>query len=103
MAGGFQAPLVKSAGLFQAFTRNLAYAVSAYLDQRVAAGEALPETATEDAPDDEAPVAEVGAEDAPVAAGAEDAPSAEAAEAAEPEGEPEAESAPPESAPPESE
>lgn len=41
LAGGFQAPLAKAAGLFQAFTRNFAYGLKAYLDQRVAAGEAL--------------------------------------------------------------
>ena len=29
LAGGFQAPLVKAAGLFQAFTRNLAYGLKA--------------------------------------------------------------------------
>jgi len=43
LAGGFQAPLTKAAGLFQAFTRNLAYAVLAYVDQRVAGGETVPE------------------------------------------------------------
>ena len=43
LAGGFQAPLVKAAGLFQAFTRNMAYGVKALIDQRVAAGEALPD------------------------------------------------------------
>jgi large subunit ribosomal protein L10 len=42
IAGGFQAPLTKAAGLFQAFTRNLAYGVKALIDQRVAAGEAPP-------------------------------------------------------------
>jgi large subunit ribosomal protein L10 len=42
MAGGFQAPMVKAAGLFQAFTRNMAYGVKALIDQRVAAGETLP-------------------------------------------------------------
>ena len=41
LAGGFQAPMVKAAGLFQAFTRNLAYGVKAYIDQRVEGGEAL--------------------------------------------------------------
>ena len=35
LAGGFQAPLVKAAGLFQAFTRNFAYGIKAYVDQRV--------------------------------------------------------------------
>ena len=29
LAGGFQAPLTKAAGLFQAFTRNFAYGVQA--------------------------------------------------------------------------
>lgn len=41
LAGGFQAPMVKAAGLFQAFTRNMAYAISALMDQRIAGGEAL--------------------------------------------------------------
>ncbi|MDZ4826509.1 MAG: 50S ribosomal protein L10, partial [Actinomycetota bacterium] len=39
LAGGFQAPLVKAAGLFQAFTRNFAYALLAYADQRADAEE----------------------------------------------------------------
>jgi large subunit ribosomal protein L10 len=34
LAGGFQAPLTKAAGLFQAFTRNFAYGLKAYIDQR---------------------------------------------------------------------
>ena len=29
LAGGFQAPLTKAAGLFQAFTRNFAYGLKA--------------------------------------------------------------------------
>jgi large subunit ribosomal protein L10 len=33
IAGGFQAPLVKAAGLFSAFTRNFAYGLKAYIDQ----------------------------------------------------------------------
>jgi large subunit ribosomal protein L10 len=37
LAGGFQAPLTKAAGLFQAFTRNFAYGVKALIDQRGAA------------------------------------------------------------------
>jgi large subunit ribosomal protein L10 len=37
LAGGFQAPLVKAAGLFQALPRNLAYGIKAYADQRAAA------------------------------------------------------------------
>jgi large subunit ribosomal protein L10 len=49
LAGGFQAPLTKAAGLFQAFTRNFAYGLKAYVDQRVEGGEALaePEAPTE--------------------------------------------------------
>jgi large subunit ribosomal protein L10 len=34
MAGGFQAPLTKAAGLFQAFTRNFAYAMSGLIDKK---------------------------------------------------------------------
>ncbi len=48
LAGGFQAPMVKAAGLFQAFTRNMAYGVKALIDQRVAAGETLPENEAAD-------------------------------------------------------
>src|SRR5882724_4240531 len=78
IAGGFQAPLVKAAGLFQAFTRNMAYGLKALIDQRVAGGEALPEPAAE-APAEEAPAAEAPAAEAPAAeAPAEEAPAAEA-------------------------
>jgi large subunit ribosomal protein L10 len=79
IAGTFQAPLVKAAGLFQAFTRNFAYGVQALIDQRIAAGEAAPaaEPEAEPAAEVEAePVAEV---EAPVAAEVE-APAAEAAD-----------------------
>src|SRR5256714_4619673 len=62
IAGGFQAPLAKAAGLFQAFTRNMAYGIKALIDQRVAGGEALP------ADEPEAPAVEA------------EAPAAEAAE-----------------------
>ena len=41
LAGGFQAPLTKAAGLFQAFTRNMAYGVKALIDQRIEGGEVL--------------------------------------------------------------
>ena len=47
LAGGFQAPLVKAAGLFSAFTRNFAYGIKAYVDQRVAGGESMPESTVE--------------------------------------------------------
>jgi large subunit ribosomal protein L10 len=83
LAGGFQAPMVKAAGLFSAFTRNFAYGVKALVDQRVAGGEALevpaepePEAAAEPAP--EAPAATAPAGEAPAA----DAPAADTAEAA---------------------
>jgi len=61
LAGGFQAPLVKAAGLFQAFTRNFAYGIKAYADQRVAAGETAEAPAAE-APAADAPAAEAAAE-----------------------------------------
>ena len=86
LAGGFQAPMTKAAGLFQAFTRNAAYAFKALIDQRVEAGEAPPEPepAAEAASDSEAPAAEASTEETPVAeASTEEAPAAEAeAEAA---------------------
>ena len=44
LAGGFQAPLTKAAGLFQAFTRNFAYGLKAYIDTRPA--EEVPEVET---------------------------------------------------------
>lgn len=37
LAGGLQAPLVKTAGLLQALPRNLAYGLSALIDQKSAA------------------------------------------------------------------
>jgi large subunit ribosomal protein L10 len=52
LAGGLQAPLNKAAGLFSAFTRNFAYGLKAYVDQRVEGGEALaePEASAAEAP-----------------------------------------------------
>jgi large subunit ribosomal protein L10 len=85
LAGGFQAPLTKAAGLFQAFTRNFAYGLKAYVDQRVEAGE-LPEPPAAPPPDtggadeaargDEPPS---GEDESPAPAGGEDvtAPSAD--------------------------
>ena len=74
LAGGFQAPMVKAAGLFQAFTRNMAYGVKALIDQRIAGGEAAPaEPAAEVA--DEAPESESPAEPTEI-----EAPAAEATE-----------------------
>jgi large subunit ribosomal protein L10 len=102
LAGGFQAPMVKAAGLFQAFTRNMAYGVKALIDQRIEGGEALeipaepepePSPEAEAAPEPEAPAAEADAPEA--AAPAEEAaapePEAPAAEAETAEAPPETE------------
>ena len=103
IAGAFQAPLVKAAGLFQALPRNLAYGVKALIDQRVAAGEAAPEAAATpdaEAPEAEAPEAEAPEADAPEApeaaveadapeAAADDAPAEEPAAAESASSEPE--------------
>jgi len=51
LANGFQAPLVKAAGLFQAFTRNFAYGLKAYIDTRPTE-ESRSETAPPGAPDE---------------------------------------------------
>jgi large subunit ribosomal protein L10 len=56
LAGGFQAPLTKAAGLFQAFTRNFAYGLKAYADLR--AEQEPPAAAAAPAPEPEAPAAE---------------------------------------------
>jgi large subunit ribosomal protein L10 len=63
LANGFQAPLTRAAGLFQAFTRNFAYGMRAYIDQRVAGGESA-EAAEAPEPAEAAPAA---TEDAPAA------------------------------------
>lgn len=42
LAAGMQAPLTKAAGLFQAFTRNMAYGVKALIDLRIESGEVPP-------------------------------------------------------------
>jgi len=70
LAGGFQAPLVKAAGLFQAFTRNFAYGIKAYVDQRIEGGEALElpaesQAATVEAPTVEAPTVAASEAEAP--------------------------------------
>src|SRR5689334_699691 len=43
LAGALQAPLTKLAGLLQALPRNMAYGLTALIDQKVAGGEAAPE------------------------------------------------------------
>jgi large subunit ribosomal protein L10 len=77
LAGGFQAPMVKAAGLFQAFTRNFAYGIKALVDQRIAGGEALEIPAE---PEPEAPPA---AAEAPATPAAEAPASEEAGEVTE--------------------
>jgi large subunit ribosomal protein L10 len=103
LAGGFQAPLVKAAGLFQAFTRNMAYGLKALVDQRIAAGEALPAPEPEAAAEPEVAAEPETAAETEVAAETESEaaePDAAEPDAAEPEAaEPEA--AEPEAAEPE--
>jgi large subunit ribosomal protein L10 len=74
LAGGFQAPLVKAAGLFQAFTRNFAYGLKALIDT-------MPpeESGDEPAADAAAPSVESdrGEEDAPASAETEPEPAPE--------------------------
>jgi large subunit ribosomal protein L10 len=86
IAGGFQAPLTKAAGLFQAFTRNMAYGIKALIDKRVAGGEEAPpaESDTPAAEATEAPstgvqaaVAEAPAAEAEAPAAQDTAPAAE--------------------------
>jgi large subunit ribosomal protein L10 len=55
LAGGFQAPLTKAAGLFQAFTRNFAYGLKAYIDTRPAEEAATPDAAPAAAAEPAAP------------------------------------------------
>jgi large subunit ribosomal protein L10 len=79
LAGGFQAPLVKAAGLFQAFTRNFAYGLKALIDTRPT------EPATESTvPDQSTPEPETAEQ---VGATAEESRDDLAAEAAAPSGE----------------
>jgi large subunit ribosomal protein L10 len=67
IAGALAAPMQQMAGLLQALPRNLAYGISALIEQREAGGEQLPEAA---APEPEAE---------PEAADQSEAPAAEAA------------------------
>jgi large subunit ribosomal protein L10 len=86
LAGALAAPMQQLAGLMQALPRNLAYGISALIEQREAGGEKLPEAEVEvpveaaaEAPVEEAPAGEA-AEEAPAAvesAAAEEAPAAE--------------------------
>jgi large subunit ribosomal protein L10 len=66
LAGALAAPLQQLAGLVQALPRNLAYGLSALIDQRQAAGEGAPEApaAAEATAEAEAPAAEASAGEA---------------------------------------
>jgi large subunit ribosomal protein L10 len=88
LAGGFQAPLTKAAGLFQAFTRNFAYGLKAYIDTRPAdAAAPAAESVAPAAEPTESPSTEGESEGAtaPSAEESQDAPAAD--EAATPSGE----------------
>jgi large subunit ribosomal protein L10 len=91
LAGALAAPMQQMAGLLQALPRNMAYGISALIEQRQAGGETLPDA--EAPPDEEAPPAEEAA--APSEAEADVAP----AEAAPVEAAAEAEAAPEPAAP----
>ncbi len=82
LAGGLAAPLQQLAGLVQALPRNLAYGLSALLDQK-RAGAPAEEAPADEAPaaEAEAPAEETPADEAPAAeaeAPADEAPAAEA-------------------------
>lgn len=84
IAGAFQAPLVKAAGLFQALPRNMAYGVKALIDQRIEAGETPPPA---EAPAEEPAAEAPQTEEAPAAESTPAEPSGEATdETAEPSG-----------------
>lgn len=77
IAGAFQAPLVKAAGLFQALPRNMAYGVKALIDQRIEAGETPPPA---EAPAEEPAAEAPQTEEAPAAESTPAEPSGEATE-----------------------
>jgi large subunit ribosomal protein L10 len=77
LAGGFQAPMVKAAGLFSAFTRNFAYGLKAYIDTKPATEEATP-AAEAPAPEPEPAPAEAATETEAATDAAEAAPDAPA-------------------------
>lgn len=77
LAGAFQAPMRRAAGLFSALQRNTAYAVKALIDKRIEAGEAPP---PEDAADATGTTEEPTAEDSEDAADSTAEPTAEDAE-----------------------
>jgi len=86
LAGALAAPMQQMAGLLQALPRNMAYGLSALIEQRQAGGEALPADDEVAAPAE----AEAAPADTDPAAPAEEAAAAPAEPAAEAEGAPEA-------------
>ncbi len=81
LAGALAAPMQQMAGLLQALPRNMAYGISALIEQREASGEKLPEAETEAQTEAET---EAPAEAADAPAEAEAAVPAEAETAVEP-------------------
>ena len=75
LAGALAAPMQQMAGLLQALPRNLAYGISALIEQREAGGETLPAPEAAEASVAEAPAAEAPSAEAP--APAEEAPAGE--------------------------
>ena len=83
-AGALSAPLQQLAGLVQALPRNLAYGISALLEQRQAEAPAEDAAPVAEAPaEDAAPADESPADEAPVAEAPVDGPPADEAPAAE--------------------
>ncbi len=64
-AGALSAPLQQLAGLIQALPRNLAYGISALLEQRQSEAPAAETPVADEAPTDEAPAAETPVTDEP--------------------------------------
>jgi large subunit ribosomal protein L10 len=75
LAGALAAPMQQMAGLLQALPRNMAFGISALIEQREAGGETLPVEAEEAPSNEEAPAPDVPVE---AAAEAEAAPEAAA-------------------------
>jgi len=82
LAGALAAPMQQMAGLLQALPRDMAYGISALIEQREAAGETLPAAPTEAPP--AAETAEAAVETAEVPEPTAEAAPAEEAAAAEP-------------------
>jgi len=83
LAGALAAPMQQMAGLLQALPRNLAYGISALIEQREAGGETLPAPTEPEAAETAEPVAETAEAPAEAAAEAEgDAGAAASAEEA---------------------